>query len=42
MTVYVPQNQEIAGGKKSGVGRGLGSALRQKRANRWSMSIKEQ
>ena len=41
MPIEVPQNQKIFGGKKNGVGKGFGSAIRLKRANRGSINIKE-
>ena len=34
MTVKVPQNEEISGGGKNGGRKGVGSAIRRRRANR--------
>ena len=41
MSVEVPQNEEISGGGKNGGRKGVGSAVRQRRADRWSVNIKE-
>ena len=37
MAIEVPQNEEISGGRRKGVG----SAIRWRRANRGSINIKE-
>ena len=41
MEIEVPQNKEISGGEKSGGEKGVGSAIRRRRANRGSVEIKE-
>ena len=41
MAVEVPQNEEISRGGKNGRRKGVGSAIRQRRANRRSINIKE-
>ena len=41
IAIEVPQNEEISGGGKNGRGKGVGSAIRQRRANRGSMNIKK-
>ena len=41
MAIEVPLNEEISGGGKNGGVEGVGFAIRQKRANRRSMNIKE-
>ena len=41
MAVEVPDNEEISGEGKNGERRGTSSAIRQGRANRGSINIKE-
>ena len=41
MAFEVPQNEEISGGGKGGERKGIGSAIRRRRANRGSINIKE-
>ena len=41
MGIEVPQNEEISGVGKNGGGKGVDSAIRQRRANRGSINIKE-
>ena len=40
MAIEVPQNEEISGGRKSGGRKGVGSAIRRRRANRGSIHIR--
>ena len=37
MTVKVPQNEKLSGGGKSGERKRVGSAIRQRIANRWNI-----
>ena len=39
--VEIPQNEKISGEEKSGGGKGVGSAIHRKRANRVSVHIKK-
>ena len=39
MTIEVPQNEEISGGGKNGGHKGVGFAMRRRRANRGSLHI---
>ena len=39
--IKVPQNEEIFGGGKNGKGKGVGSAIHRKRANKESIKIKK-
>ena len=39
MAVEVPQNEEISGGGKNGGRKGVGSAIRRRRANRGGIHI---
>ena len=41
MAIEVPQNEEISRGGKNGVKKGIGSAIRRRRANRGSINIKK-
>ena len=41
MTIEIPQNEEISVGKKDRWRKGVDSAIRQRRANRGSIHIKE-
>ena len=41
MAVEVHQNEEICGGGKNGGRKGVGSAIRRRRANRGSVNIKK-
>ena len=41
MTIEVPQNKEMSGGRKNGGREGVGSAIHRKRANRGSVHIKK-
>ena len=41
MTIEVPQNEEISGGGKSGGGKGVGSTIRWRRANKGSVHNKK-
>ena len=41
MAIEIPQNEEISGGGKNGYKKGVGSAIRQRRANRGSIYIKK-
>ena len=41
MAIELPQNEEISGGGKDGGRKGVGSAIRRRRANRGSINIKE-
>ena len=41
MAIEVPQNEEISGEGKNGGRKGVGSAIRRKRANKGSVHIKK-
>ena len=41
MAIEVFQNKEISGVVKDGGRKGIGSAIRRRRANRWSINIKK-
>ena len=41
MAIDVSQNKQISGGVKDGGRKGIGSAIRRRRANSWSMITKE-
>ena len=41
MAIDVSQNKEISGGVKDGGRKGIGSAIRRRRANSWSINTKE-
>ena len=41
MAIEVAKNEEISGGGKGGGRKGVGSAIRRRRANRRSINIKE-
>ena len=41
MAIEVPKNKEISGRDKSGGRKGVGSAIRQRRANRGGINIKK-
>ena len=41
MAIEIPKNKEIYGGEKNGGRKGVGSAIRQRRANRQSINIKK-
>ena len=41
MAVEAPQNEKISGGGKGEGRKGVGSAIRRKRANRGSINLKE-
>ena len=41
MATEVPQNEEISGGGKNGEGKGVSSAIHQRRSNWGSINIKE-
>ena len=41
IAIEVPRNKEISGGEKNGERKGVGSAIRRKRANRRSINIKK-
>ena len=41
MAIEVPQNKEISGRGKNWERKGVGSAIRQKGANRWGIHIKK-
>ena len=42
MAIEVPQNEEISGGGKNGGRKGVGSAMRQRRANMESINNKNE
>ena len=41
MAIEVPQSEEISGGGKNGVRKGVGCAIQRRRANRGSVHIKK-
>ena len=41
MAIDVSQNKKISGGVKDGGRKGIGSAIRWRRANSWSITTKE-
>ena len=41
MAIKVPLNEEVSGGSKNGGRKGVDSAIRQRRANKGSINIKE-
>ena len=41
MAIEVPQNEKISGGMRNGERKGVGSAIRRRRANRGSVHIKK-
>ena len=42
MAVEVPQNEEISGGGKNGGRKGVGSAIRRRRANRGAYTLRNE
>ena len=42
MAIEVPQNEEISGGGKNGGGKGVGSAIRYKEANRGAYTLRKE
>ena len=42
MAIDVPQNKEISGGGKNGRRKEVGSAIRQRKANRGSMNMRKE
>ena len=41
IAVEVPQNEQISAGGKNGRRKGVGSAIRRRSTNRWSVKIKK-